>query len=61
MSASCREVEKLHCKLSRWIAGNISFANAGLVYNLTEYLSSHGVNIESLETYRQEVWRLSLE
>ncbi|XP_024392014.1 uncharacterized protein [Physcomitrium patens] len=29
--------------------------NPGLVYNLTEYLSSHGINIESLETYTQEV------
>lgn len=29
--------------------------DAGLVYNLTEYLSSHGINIESLETYTQEV------
>lgn len=28
---------------------------AGLVYNLTEYLSSLGINIESLETYTQEV------
>jgi glycine cleavage system regulatory protein len=28
--------------------------NPGLVYNLTEYLSSHGVNIESLVTYNQE-------
>jgi hypothetical protein len=28
---------------------------AGLVYNLTEYLASHGINIESLETYTQEV------
>jgi len=28
--------------------------NPGLVYNLTEYLSSHGINIESLETYTQE-------
>ncbi|KAG0629411.1 hypothetical protein M758_1G101700 [Ceratodon purpureus] len=28
--------------------------NPGLVYNLTEYLASYGINIESLETYTQE-------
>lgn len=28
---------------------------AGLVYNVAEYLSSLGINIESLETYTQEV------
>ncbi|KAG0618760.1 hypothetical protein M758_4G090100 [Ceratodon purpureus] len=28
--------------------------NPGLVYNLSEYLSSHGINIESLETHTQE-------
>jgi len=40
------------CRSLMWIW---NWVRAGLVYNLTEYLSSHGINIESLETYTQEV------
>jgi glycine cleavage system regulatory protein len=28
---------------------------AGLVYNVTEYLFGHGINIENLETHTEEV------
>jgi glycine cleavage system regulatory protein len=29
--------------------------NPGLVYNVTEYLFSHGINIENLETHTEQV------
>jgi hypothetical protein len=31
------------------------WGRAGLVYNVTEYLFSHGINIENLETHTEQV------